>query len=93
VGQYRAGRFPVALATLIESDRLNVAKSKQSLPADLAFLAMCHHQLGHKQEALAYLRRLRERVKQPDQSKNRDNPEFLREAQGLIDCTQTGPKD
>lgn len=93
VAQYRAGRFPDALATLIESDRLNVAKFKQSHPADLAFLAMCHHQLGHKEEALAYLLRLRERVKQTDQLKNRENPEFLREAEGLIDGPRTGPKD
>lgn len=93
VAQYRAGRFPEALANLIESDRLNVAKFKKPRPADLAFLAMCHHQLGHKEEALAYLRRLRERVKQPDQSKNRANPEFLREAEALIDGTQTGPKN
>jgi hypothetical protein len=93
VAQYQVGRAQEALATLTESDRLNAAASKQSEPADLAFLAMCHHRLGHREEALAGLRRLRERVKQPDQAKDAGNQAFLREAEALIEGKPAGPKE
>jgi hypothetical protein len=61
--QYRNGQYAAALKTLIESDKLNAARLKHSLPTDLAFLAMTHFQLGQKAEAGATLGRLREAMK------------------------------
>ena len=54
-------------------------------PADLAFLAMAHQQLGHKEQARAALARLRELMKQPVWKQNAEAQGFLREAEGLIE--------
>ena len=49
----------------LRSDKINALKDKGSRPADLAFLAMTHQQLGHAKEAEAKLQLLRERMKDP----------------------------
>jgi hypothetical protein len=92
VAQYRVGRYRDALATLTRSDQLTSAKLKKSIPADLAFLAMSHHQLGHPEQALADLRRLREGMKEPANAKNEESRAFLREAEALIDGPPGGRK-
>jgi WD40 repeat protein len=92
VAQYRTGQYVKALATLTQSEKLNTAQSKGSLPADLAFLAMAQHQLGKKDEADATLRRLREAMKQPLWAKDAEAQSFLREAEELIDGKPAGKK-
>lgn len=54
---YRAGRFNEAIGRLEEGIRL---RGGVSLPQEWAFLAMTHHRLGHRDEALRWLDRLRE---------------------------------
>jgi WD40 repeat protein/serine/threonine protein kinase len=79
VAYYRVGNYEKAREVLQHSDEINL-KQKGSLPADLAFLAMTQHQLGHAQEAQAYLKRLKE-------SKSAQSAEaqaFLREAEVLL---------
>jgi hypothetical protein len=83
VAHYRLGDHAKALETLEQSRQLNAAISP--LPADLAFLALAHQQLGHKGQAQATLARLREVMKQPAWEKNADAQDFLREAEGLIE--------
>ena len=60
---YRVGNFNKALETLRSSDLINEKEDQGSRPADRAFLAMTHQQLGHAKEAQAELERLRERMK------------------------------
>ena len=63
VAQYRVGQHQDAVETLTRSDKLNAARFKISYPADIAFIAMAHHQLGHSDEAHEYLNQLRKLAK------------------------------
>ncbi len=92
VAQYRNDRPKDALLTLTQADQLNSAKANRSIPADLAFLAMSHFQLGDKERARAELDRLRARMKEPDQAKNPESLGFLREAETLIQGETATPK-
>ena len=65
VAYYRVGNYEKALDVLPRSDKINALRDKGSHPADLAFLAMTHQQLGHAKEAEAELQLLRERMKDP----------------------------
>ena len=91
VAQYRAGHYHEAIETLTESDRINsaalsgVSRQQQgSMPADLAFLAMAHHQLGLKQQALEWLDKLRESVAREGPRRLSESRWFLQEAEALI---------
>jgi WD40 repeat protein/tRNA A-37 threonylcarbamoyl transferase component Bud32 len=84
LAQYRMRRYADALATLMESEKLNATKHG-SHPADLAFLAMSQHQLGKKDEAKPTLARLREVMKQPRWANDTEAQGFLREAEELIE--------
>ncbi len=53
---YRAGRFEESIHWLEEGIR---KRGGESLPQDWAFLAIAHHQLGHRAEALRWLDRFR----------------------------------
>jgi hypothetical protein len=58
VAQYRVGRYREALETLTQSDRLNANRQGARDPADIAFLAMSHYQLGRAElgaRAFAFL--------------------------------------
>src|SRR5207302_1968675 len=48
--QYRNRQYAAALKTLTQSDKLNAARTKRSLPADLAFRAMTQFHVGQKAE-------------------------------------------
>jgi tetratricopeptide (TPR) repeat protein len=79
IAQYRAGQYRQALATLEQADPL-----RQAASAHLAFLAMTHHQLRHKEEARATLARLREIMKKTETTENEESQAFLREAERLM---------
>jgi WD40 repeat protein/serine/threonine protein kinase len=83
VAQYRVGRYADALATLTESEVLNATK-ENSIPADLAFLAMAQHHLGKKNGAKTTLDRLRKVMKQARWARDPESVSFLREAEDLI---------
>jgi WD40 repeat protein/serine/threonine protein kinase len=83
---FRVGNYEKALATLLRSDQINKPQllGWGSIPADLAFLAMTQHQLGHDKEAQAELQRLRERMKDQRWAKDDEAKGFLREAEALL---------
>jgi hypothetical protein len=78
------GDYAKAYRTLAQSEKLNATKAG-SVPSDLAFLAMAHHQLGHRDVALKTLARLRDVMKQESWAENAESQGFLREAEKLID--------
>jgi tetratricopeptide (TPR) repeat protein len=84
VAFYRVGNYEKALDVLVRSNKLSALKQIGSIPADLAFLAMVHQQLGHAQEAEAKLTFLRERMKDPRWAKDAEAQGFLREAEELL---------
>jgi tetratricopeptide (TPR) repeat protein len=84
VACYRAGNYEKALDVLSRSDRINALRDKGSVPADLAFIAMAHQQLGHAKEAEAELQLWRERMKDPRWAQDAQAPGFLREAEELL---------
>jgi Flp pilus assembly protein TadD len=84
VAYYRVGNYEKALDVLSRSDKINALKYKGSGPADLAFLAMAHQQLGHSKEAEAKLQVLRERMKDPRWAQDAQARGFLHEAEELL---------
>jgi Flp pilus assembly protein TadD len=84
VAYYRVGNYQKALDVLARSDQINALRDKGSGPADLAFLAMTHLQLGHAKEAEAKLQLLRERMKDPRSAQAAEAQGFLREAADLL---------
>jgi tetratricopeptide (TPR) repeat protein len=85
VAQYRAGQYQKALATLLQSARLNATKDQDLHPHDLAFLAVTYHQLGQVERAGQLLDRLGEALQNPRWDKDELARAFLREAQELIE--------
>jgi hypothetical protein len=63
---------------------MKVLRDNGSDPADLAFLAMTHQQLGHTKQAEAELQRLRERIKDLRWMQASQAHGFLREAEELL---------
>jgi WD40 repeat protein len=102
VAQYRTGRYREAVQTLTRADELNRSPAKSSdpferqgagsIPADLAFLAMAHFQLGEKDKALDLLKRLRELMKKPPWSEDAEAADFLKEAELLIEPEAHGKR-
>ena len=84
VAQYRVGEYAKARETLEQSEKLNATKDGSS-PGDLAFLAMAHQQLGHKEQAQATLARLRDVMKRTRWAGDPEAQGFLHEAEELID--------
>ncbi len=92
VARYRVGLDQQALDDLKRSDDLN----KHRRPEDLAFLAMAHHRLGHRDEARRWLDRLRACQPSTDPNQSWDEPgvRLLRsEAEALILFDPAFPAD
>jgi hypothetical protein len=70
------GGLPIILTTL--------TRDKCSGPADLAYLAMTHLQLGHAKETEAELQLVRVRMKDPRWAQDAQAQGFLREAEALL---------
>jgi hypothetical protein len=85
VAQYRVGRYRDCLTTLTQAEPLNAERLQSSVPGDLAFLAMAHHQLGHKAEAAKDLARLRQAMRNARWANDPDSQSFLLEAEALIE--------
>jgi YD repeat-containing protein len=62
---YRAGRFEAALNILMKADQLCTATGDACHPSTLAFLVMTQFRLGHMQESLQTLRKLRGLMDRP----------------------------
>jgi hypothetical protein len=79
--------------TLTQADKIHVVERKGAQPADLAFLAMAQHQLGHKEQAQGTLARLRETMKAFQYLTNKEAKEFLREAEELLEGKPNEPSN
>jgi Flp pilus assembly protein TadD len=84
VAYYRVGNYEKALDVLARSDQINALREQGSGPADLAFLAMTHLQLGNAKEAETKLQLLRERMKDPRSAQAAEAQGFRREAEELL---------
>jgi hypothetical protein len=84
VALYRVGRYQEALETLHRSEQLRARTPFGRRPSAIAFLAMAHHQLGHRDEARAYLEKTRAMMKTDPWANNVELRMFLREAEELI---------
>ena len=93
VAQYRAGHFKEALETLERSVKLNSKASGALNPADVAFIAMAHHQLGHPDEARKHLETLRDLLTWDQWKHTIDNQAFLQEAENLISADNSTGKE
>jgi WD40 repeat protein len=89
MAQYRTADYPKAIETLTRASQLNAA-SGAAHPADLAFLAMAHHQLGQRDQAKQALRQLREVMHQPQWANLDDAQAFLREAEATLQLPTRG---
>src|SRR5204863_6834113 len=70
VAQFRVNETEQAVKTLTRSRELNAKRlGGQPHPADIAFLAIAQHQLGHADEAKMLLEQLRQLI-QTDRWKN-----------------------
>jgi hypothetical protein len=83
VARYRVGQYREAVATLAHADELNAVRFQDSLPSNLAFLALAQHRLGQTETARATLSRLRAAMKKPQWAKNQQAQDLLREAEVL----------
>ena len=86
VAYYRVGKYKKAIDTLGRCDKLRT----ESIPDDLAFLAMAQHQLGQKEQARATLERLRQIMKNWPWTTNGEAQGFLRETEELLEISPTG---
>jgi tetratricopeptide (TPR) repeat protein len=93
VVQYRAKQYDKALATMLQSTRINRGKEFRSqantyLPgphySDLAFLAMCYAQKGQSGEAKKFLEELEKLMESTAWKDNNEAKIFLAESQKLI---------
>jgi|GEM_PF-6243147 len=84
VAQDRLGRYGDALATLKHSDELSSKRTKGSLPADVAFIAMSLYHLDKKGEAGKAFERLRRVMSNPKYANDEEAQALLKEAEALI---------
>ena len=83
--QYRLDQHEEALATLTRSDQHHSKEHDGGIPADVAFIAMAHHQLGHAKDAVAALSRLRAVIQSQDKPDDKEAEALLAEAEALIE--------
>jgi hypothetical protein len=90
MAQYRVGRYEDAVKSLMGAPGTSAAASQPALPANLAFLAMAQHRLGHKNEAQAALQSLCAAVRDPQCPQMETAHVFLNEAEALLKGQTTG---
>ena len=83
--QYRTGSYEEALKTLMRAEKLRAGDREELGPSDLAFTAMCQHQLGRVDEAKASLEQLRALLKDERFADDQEAKAMLTEAEGLIE--------
>lgn len=93
IAQYRVGDYMKAMETLSRSDELNIPAFEGSIPADIAFLAMTQHHLGHADEAARFLRQLRQLLESDRWKSDAESQAFLKEAEELIPASTAAPAE
>jgi hypothetical protein len=76
---------------LTRSEKLNTARLKAVLPADMAFLAMAQHRLGKGEAARQTLARLRQTAEDPRWARDPESQTFLQEAEKLLQAPAAAP--
>jgi tetratricopeptide (TPR) repeat protein len=84
MAHYRLKEYPQALDQLRHAQRLLQSAGSGPPPALLAFLAMCHQQLGQPEEARRTLEQLHEAMRQPAHGTQEEARAFLGEAEALV---------
>jgi hypothetical protein len=88
VAEYRCGQYAEAVQTLTRSQPLNAKRvgllTTLPEPSDVAFLAMAHHQLGHKDDAARFLEQTRKCLQHAAWNANPEARQFLAEAEALM---------
>jgi tetratricopeptide (TPR) repeat protein len=84
VALYRAGTFAEAIEALTRSDTLYVKGGEGQQPADWAFVAMAHWQLGQKDKARAALATLEKLCADARWANDAESQQLFAEAQELI---------
>jgi hypothetical protein len=84
---FLAWQLPQGLVTLWQAQPLC-----EVVPANLAFLAMTHHQLGQRELAQAALARLREIAEKPELLMNADARVLVHEAETVLEAAPATKK-
>jgi WD40 repeat protein len=84
VAQYRAGKYPEAVATLLRADKANTVTFQGPIPADHAFLAMAYHRLGKAAEAQTALRQMRKSLATKRWAEDAEAQALAAEAEALL---------
>ncbi|MHC4427667.1 MAG: hypothetical protein ACYS0D_03575, partial [Planctomycetota bacterium] len=82
--RYRLGEHEAAVETLAVSHAYYSQQYEGGVPADLAFMALAHHALGHESEARQAMAALRAAMTNPELSDSEDNQKHLAEAEAIL---------
>ena len=85
---YRVDKYQEALDTLARCNN----RRKESVPEDLAFLAMSQHRLRQTEQARATLTRLQEVIRQPRWAQDAEAQAELRDAEEVLKSNPTDGK-
>jgi WD40 repeat protein/tRNA A-37 threonylcarbamoyl transferase component Bud32 len=88
VAQFLAKRHEEAVETLLRADKMNAVAHQGSLPVDLAFLAAAQHAAGQKEQARQTLARLKDRMKTPPWSTDKEALDFSRRAERFVNSPE-----
>jgi eukaryotic-like serine/threonine-protein kinase len=88
--QYRAGKYAEAAETLTRSHKINSARNREPIPADLAFLAMAYRKLGRPERARDFLAGLEESMKRPAWKQNDEAVALRKEAKSVVGSEESG---
>jgi tetratricopeptide (TPR) repeat protein len=87
VAQYRAGNYAEAIRFLMRSHEHNSKSENEPQAANVAFLAMSHHALGHAKEAAAFFKQLNKLMSWKNDTEAKA---LFKEAQERLGQKQTG---
>lgn len=94
ITEYRVGQFDAAVGSLtVATDRLTSEWAlPEPHPLTLGFLAMCHHQLGHKDEASRFLDQMRVTLKDVRYAFDASTQQLTQEAIRLLNGADAFPE-
>jgi WD40 repeat protein/serine/threonine protein kinase len=90
---YRTGRYRDAESALLQSAAIQAGAGETPGPTELAFLAMCQHQLGRREDARESLRGLRELMSAQQYASSQRARAYLREAEQTFALDAGFPAD
>ena len=88
--QYRLGRYEEALKTFARAEEFRLPEHEGDSLVEVAFGAMAHYQLGHRDDARTALARLRHAIQAREGMDNEDNQTLLAETEALIGESDAG---